>query len=146
METVKFKLIKEGKLPQYKTEGAACCDCYARLDSESGSFVIIAPRERVLIPLGFAMALPQGYEAVIRPRSGLMKKGIDQQIGTIDCDYRGEVSACLVNNTNEPYVVYDGERICQMKIQKAERFIFEVCDSLNKTERGEGGFGSTGLK
>lgn len=75
-----------------------------------------------------------------------MKKGIDQQIGTIDCDYRGEVSACLVNNTNEPYVVYDGERICQMKIQKAERFVFEVCDSLDKTERGEGGFGSTGLK
>ena len=142
METVKFKLIGTGKLPQYKTKGAACCDCYARANES----LVILPHERALVPLGFAMALPEGYEAVIRPRSGLMRKGIDEQIGTIDSDYRGEVSACLVNNSDFSYVVYDGDRICQMKIQKAERLPFEVCDKLNATKRGEGGFGSTGLR
>lgn len=144
METVKFKLIGTGKLPQYKTKGAACCDCYARVEGKTS--IVIPPNERVLVPLGFAMAIPEGYEAVIRPRSGLMRKGIDEQLGTIDSDYRGEVSACLVNNTTDSYEVYDGDRICQMKIQKAERLPFEVCEKLDKTERGEGGFGSTGLR
>ena len=99
-----------------------------------------------MIPLGFAIELPEGYEAVIRPRSGLMRKGIDELIGTIDSDYRGEVMACLVNNTEGRVKIYNGDRICQMKIQVAEQFSFKVVDRLSETERGEGGFGSTGMK
>ncbi len=145
-----FRLIGDGRVPQYKTSGAACADCYARIDTNRDNpevdYIVIHPHQRALVPLGFAMALPMGYEAVIRPRSGLMKHGIDEQIGTIDSDYRGEVSACLVNNSDAPFKVRNGDRICQMKIQRAERLPFAVVDELDDTERGEGGFGSTGIR
>lgn len=143
MKTIKFKILEGGKLPQYKTEGAACCDCYARLN---GSYVELDPGNYTVLPLGFMMELPDGYEAVIRPRSGLSKKRVDVQVGTIDSDYRGEVGACLVNNSKDPYVICDGDRICQMKIQKAEKFRFEICNELSNTKRGKGGFGSTGIQ
>lgn len=140
---VKIKLFEGGKVPVYKTKGASCCDCYARLDKD---FIVIFPNERELIPLGFALELPQGYEAVIRPRSGMMSKSIDEAIGTIDSDYRGEVRACMINNSHERIKIYNGDRICQMKIQESKQFNFEVVEELSETERGEGGFGSTGIK
>lgn len=143
MKEIKIKLVHGGKLPQYKTEGAACADCYARIPND-GSFEIPCGR-RTTIPLGFALELPQGYEAVIRPRSGLSKNYIDEVIGTIDCDYRGEVCAILVNNGYVPFIVKDGDRICQLKIQQAEKFSFVEVETLDKTERGYGGFGSTGI-
>lgn len=146
---MKIKLMEGGRTPQYKTKGAACCDCYARIEPHSDNsavdYVTIFPGERALIPLGFAIELPEGYEAVIRPRSGLMKQGIDECIGTVDCDYRGEVSACLVNNSKERFKVFNGDRICQMKIQQAMQFEFELVDGLSETERGGNGFGSTGI-
>lgn len=140
---IKIKIFEGGKLPIYKTNGASCCDCYARLDKE---FIVIFPGERALIPLGFALELPQGYEAVIRPRSGMMRNGIDEGIGTIDSDYRGEVNACLINNTTQRIRIYNGDRICQMKIQESSQFNFIQVDKLSETERGEGGFGSTGVR
>lgn len=147
---VRLKLIGDGRVPQYMTSGAACADCYARIepngDNPEVDWIVIHPRSRAFVPLGFAMELPEDYEAVIRPRSGLTRKGIDELIGTIDSDYRGEVMACLVNNTDERVKIYNGDRICQMKIQVAEQFSFSVVDELNATERGEGGFGSTGMK
>lgn len=150
MKSVSIKVIDGGRLPAYKTHGAACCDCYARIDVNPDNpivdYVVLFPHERLMIPLGFAIELPEGYEAVIRPRSGLMRKGIDELIGTIDSDYRGEVMACLVNNTEGRVKIYNGDRICQMKIQVAEQFSFNVVDRLSETERGEGGFGSTGMK
>lgn len=148
--SARLKLIGDGRVPQYKTSGAACADCYARIephkDNPEVDYIVIHPHRRALVPLGFAMALPVGYEAVIRPRSGLTKQGIDGQIGTIDSDYRGEVSACLVNNSDAPFKVRNGDRICQMKIQRAERLHFAFVDELDETERGEGGFGSTGIR
>lgn len=139
---IKIKLIDGGKVPEYKHDDDACCDCYARLLTESETII---KGKRALIPLGFAMELPKGYEAVLRPRSGLTKKGIDAGIGTIDAGYRGEVMACVINDSNEDFVIHNLDRICQMKIQKAEQFAFEVVEGLSSTERGEGGFGSTGI-
>lgn len=89
--------------------------------------------------------MPKGFEAVIRPRSGLTSKKIDIGIGTIDCDYRGEVKACVINKSNEPFVIIKGDRVCQMKFQYAEQAKFKVVDELSDTERGAGGFGSTGV-
>lgn len=141
---IKIKVFEGGKLPVYKTKGASCADCYARLEGKD--FTVIFPNERELIPLGFALELPEGYEAVIRPRSGMMSKGIDEAIGTIDSDYRGEVRACIINNTTQRIKIYNGDRICQMKIQESQQFNFKVVDELSETERGVGGFGSTGVK
>lgn len=137
---VKVKLVEGGIMPVYKTKGAACADCYARLD------VNIPAGKRALVPLGFCIELPEGYEAEIRPRSGNSKNGVDVCIGTVDCDYRGEVMACVINNLGEGLAVEKGSRVCQMKIQKAEQFKFVEVDELSETERGEGGFGHTGLK
>lgn len=142
---IKIKLIEGGKLPAYKTSGAACADCYARVDYAKNG-VIIPPGCRALIPLGFAIELPEGYEAVIRPRSGLTSKYIDEAIGTIDCDYRGEVKGCIINNTGSEIKINNQDRICQMKIQEAKQFEFEQVEELSETERGENGFGSTGVK
>lgn len=137
---VKVKLVEGGVMPVYKTKGAACADCYARLD------VNIPSGKRALVPLGFCIELPEGYEAEIRPRSGNSKNGVDVCIGTIDEDYRGEVMACVVNNLGEGLAVEKGSRVCQMKIQKAEQFKFIQVEELSETERGQGGFGHTGLK
>ena len=139
---VAIKLFDGGLLPEAKTEGAVALDCYARLDED----VVIPVGERRTIPLGFAMEIPDGYEAVIRPRSGLSLKGIDETIGTIDTDYRAEVKSCLVNNSKEDFVVHNGDRICQMAIREVPKVVFVLTDELSETERGEGGFGSTGLR
>ncbi len=136
-----MKLVDGGKMPEYKTDGAACCDCYARLITP---FITIPKNSRLLINLGFCLELPKGYEAVIRPRSGNSLKGLCIETGTIDSDYRGEVKACLVNNTGGEINLANLERICQMKIQEAKQYTFKLVDELSETSRGENGFGSTG--
>ena len=138
---IKVKLVDGGKMPEYKTAGASCADCYARLVTP---FVTIPKGATTLISLGFAVELPKGYEMVVRPRSGLSSKGIVAAYGTVDSDYRGEVKACITNLSGGDFDIKNLERICQMKIQKAERFEFEAVDELSETERGENGFGSTG--
>ena len=138
---VKIRLVEGGKLPEFKTEGAVAADCYARVDIDT----FVQPGERKLIPLGFALGLEKGYEAVLRPRSGLTKNGIDNGIGTIDFDYRGECMACVINNSDKDFVVHNGDRICQIAIREVPAVEFEVVEELNKTERGANGFGSTGV-
>lgn len=139
---VKIKLMEGGKLPEFKTRGAVCCDCYARLNVLHR----IAPHKRAKIPLGFAMELPLGWEAVVRPRSGLTSDGQDIGIGSIDYDFRGEVSATVINDTNNYFTVENGDRICQLAIREAPKVNFVVVDELTKTERGSNGFGSTGIR
>lgn len=138
---VKVKLVDGGKLPEYKTEGAACCDAYARLMTP---YITIPKGTRCLVNLGFCFGLPKGYEAVIRPRSGNTQNSIDIGEGTIDSDYRGEVKACVINNTNGDIDIHNLERICQIKIQEAKQFQFVEVSELSETERGDGGFGHTG--
>lgn len=140
---IKIKLFDGGKLPDYKTSGAVCADCYTRLDEQK---IVIPAGSRKLVPLGFAVELPYGYELVIRPRSGFTSKGIDCSIGTIDADYRGEVMACVINTLADDLVIQNGERICQMAIRQVPEFEFEIVDELSETERGKCGFGSTGVK
>lgn len=137
---IKIKLIDGGKAPEFKTDGAVCADCYARCETP----IEIKPNERKLIPLGFAVELPKGYEMVVRPRSGMTKNGIDIGIGTIDYDYRGEVMACLINNFSKAISVENETRICQLAIRQVPEIEFEVVDKLSETKRGAGGFGSTG--
>ena len=137
---IKVKLVEGGIMPVYKTKGAACADCYARVD------VNIPAGKRTLVPLGFCIELPEGYEAEIRPRSGNSKNGVDVCQGTVDEDYRGEVMACVVNNLGEGLAVEKGSRVCQIKIQKAEQFKFVQVEELSETERGVNGWGSTGAK
>lgn len=132
-------------LPQYATPQSAGMDLRANIDQP----VTLAPLERKLIPTGLYMALPAGYEAQLRPRSGLaIKKGITvlNSPGTIDADYRGEVCVILVNLSNEPFVVEDGERIAQMVIAKHEQPELIEVETLDETERGAGGFGHSGVK
>lgn len=132
-------------LPQYATPQSAGMDLRANLEEP----VTLAPLERKLIPTGLYMALPAGYEAQVRPRSGLaIKKGITvlNSPGTVDADYRGEVCVILVNLSNEPFIVEDGERIAQMVIAKHEQPELVEVDTLDETERGAGGFGHSGVK
>lgn len=132
-------------LPQYATPQSAGMDLRANLEEP----VTLAPLERKLIPTGLYMALPAGYEAQVRPRSGLaIKKGITvlNSPGTVDADYRGEVCVILVNLSNEPFDVEDGERIAQMVIAKHEQPELVEVDTLDETERGAGGFGHSGVK
>lgn len=143
---VKIKLIKNGQLPKFTHNGDACCDCYARPGESKESVYIIAEHGRALIPLGFAIQLPAGYEAIIRPRSGLSKKGIDVCIGTIDSNYTGEVMANVVNNSAAPFIIENGDRICQLAIRRTEEIIWEQVEELADTERGSNGFGSSGIK
>ena len=140
---IKIKLFDGGKLPEYKTTGAVCADCYTRLDEQK---IVIPAGSRKLLPLGFAVELPYGYELVIRPRSGFTSKGIDVGIGTIDDDYRGEVMACVINTLADDLVIQNGERICQIAIRQVPAFEFEIVDELSETERAKCGFGSTGVK
>lgn len=137
---VKIKQFEGGKLPEYKRDGDVCMDCYAR------KRVTVSSYGRRLVPLGFALELPKGYEAVIRPRSGMTKDGIEVSIGTIDTNYRGEVMACVYNTTEEDFVVEKGDRICQLAIREAPTVTWEVVEELSETERGENGFGSSGIK
>lgn len=130
-------------LPEYATERSAGLDLRANLDNE----IVLAPLERQLIPTGLYLELPKGYEAQIRPRSGLaLKHGITvlNSPGTIDADYRGEIRVILVNLSNEPFVIKDGERICQMVIARHEQVSWNEVDKLEDTTRGDGGFGHTG--
>ena len=132
-------------LPQYATPQSAGMDLRANLEEP----IILRPLERRLIPTGLHIALPAGYEAQVRPRSGLaLKKGITvlNSPGTIDADYRGEVGVLLINLSQEDFVVNDGERIAQMVIARHEQGEFEAVDVLDETERGEGGYGHTGVK
>lgn len=130
-------------LPAYATSGSAGMDLRANLDAP----VVLHPLQRKLIPTGLFMALPEGYEAQVRPRSGLaLKKGIGvlNAPGTIDADYRGEIGVILVNLSDEDFVVNDGERIAQMVIARYEQVTWQAVDELSETERGAGGFGHTG--
>ena len=130
-------------VPEYKTEGAAGMDLAAAIAEP----ITLQPLERKLIPTGLKIELEHGYEAQIRPRSGLsIKHGISliNCVGTIDEDYRGEVCVPLVNVSNEPYTIQPDERIAQMVIAKYEQAKIEVVTELSDTSRGEGGFGSTG--
>lgn len=144
---VKIKIVNRGRqqLPAYATELSAGMDLRANIDES----ITLNPMERRIIPTGLYMALPQGYEAQVRPRSGLaFKHGITvlNSPGTIDADYRGEIGVLLVNLSNEPFVITEGERIAQMVIARHEQGQFEVVDELDQTERGEGGYGHTGVK
>ena len=132
-------------LPQYATPQSAGMDLRANIEEP----IILRPMERRLIPTGLHIALPAGYEAQVRPRSGLaLKKGITvlNSPGTIDADYRGEVGVLLINLSQEDFVVNDGERIAQMVIARHEQGEFVAVDLLDETERGEGGYGHTGVK
>lgn len=132
-------------LPKYETEQAAGMDIRAFVEKP----VTIKSLGRALIPTGLYFALPAGYEAQVRPRSGLaIKKGITvlNSPGCIDADYRGEIGVILVNLSDEDFVINNGDRIAQITISKCERADFKLVEVLNKTERGEGGFGHTGEK
>lgn len=144
---MKVQIINRGHhpLPQYATEQSAGLDLRANLDSP----VELKPLERKLIPTGLYMALPKGYEAQVRPRSGLaIKKGITvlNSPGTIDADYRGEICVILINLSDQPFLINDGERIAQMVIARHEQAEWEQVDVLDETERGPGGFGHSGVK
>lgn len=132
-------------LPAYETAGAAGCDLRAALAEDAP--VSLRPGERTLVPTGLQLALPEGWEAQIRPRSGLAAKfGLTclNSPGTIDADYRGEVKVILINHGAEEFVIRRGERIAQMVIAPVWQAQFEEADTLDETARGEGGFGSTG--
>ena len=133
------------QLPSYSTEHSAGMDLRANLDAP----VTLGPLERKIIPTGLFIELPEGYEAQIRPRSGMaIKHGLTclNTPGTIDADYRGEIGVILANLSNEPFVVEDGERICQMVITEYTKATLVEVEQLSDTVRGAGGFGSTGTK
>lgn len=145
---MKIKIINKShhNLPQYETPLSAGMDIKAFLPD---GIVTLKPLERALIKTGLFIELPEGYEAQMRPRSGLaLKKGITllNTPGTIDADYRGEIGIILVNLSNQDFVVEDGERIAQMVIARHEKAEWEQVETLSETERGEGGFGHTGTK
>lgn len=132
-------------LPEYQTAGAAAADVHACLDVP----VTLQPMERRVIPAGFALAIPTGYELQIRARSGLsIKHGITMVngVGTIDSDYRGEVGVLVINLGQEVFTIEPGMRIAQMVLSKCERITWRLVDSLDETDRGSGGYGSTGIK
>jgi dUTP pyrophosphatase len=139
------KIINRSKhaLPEYATEQSAGLDLRANLNTP----VELAPLERAMIPTGLSLELPAGFEAQVRPRSGLAAKhGITvlNSPGTIDADYRGEVNVILVNLSNQAFTINDGERIAQLVVARHERVVWENTEVLSETERGEGGFGHTG--
>lgn len=144
---MKVQIINKSRFPSpsYATPLSAGMDLKADIESS----ITLSPLERAMVPTGIYIALPEGYEAQVRPRSGLAaKKGITvlNTPGTIDADYRGEIRVILVNLSNEPFVIEPGERIAQMVVARHERVEWEEVSSLSETERGEGGFGSTGIK
>lgn len=175
MIRVKMSLIDGGRMPKQATEGSAGMDLYARIDHrmsmyalgldkkyypfrlvEEGNtdlspskYLIVLPGETIVIPVGFRVELPKGYEMQVRPRSGNSAKTkirIANSPGTIDSDYRGEVGVIVDNIGDEPIIIFDGDRIAQAVIQEVPSVSLEQVDSLElKTNRGEGGFGSTGV-
>ena len=144
---MKVKIINQSKhqLPEYETIASAGVDLRANTDAP----IVLKPLERVLIPTGLFMEIPEGYEAQVRPRSGwALKHGITvlNSPGTIDADYRGEVRIILVNLSNEDFTISDGDRIAQLIFAKVEQAQWEIVTKLSETNRGEGGFGSTGKR
>lgn len=144
---MKIKIVNKSHhpLPAYATELSAGMDLRANIDEP----IVLKPMERRLVPTGLHIALPVGYEAQVRPRSGLaLKKGITvlNAPGTVDADYRGDVGVILINLSDEPFTIVDGERIAQMVIARHEHAEFIPVDVLDETERGEGGYGHTGVK
>lgn len=140
------QIINKSKhqIPAYETDQSAGMDLRANIDAS----ITLKPLERAIVKTGLFIALPVGFEAQVRPRSGLAaKKGITvlNSPGTVDADYRGEIGVILVNLSNEDFMIQDGERVAQLVIAKHERVIWQQVNVLNKTERGTGGFGSTGI-
>lgn len=143
--TVKVVNKSGNELPQYSTPDSAGMDLRASLSEP----VTLAPMQRALIPTGIYIALPKGYECQIRPRSGLaLKHGVTvlNSPGTIDADYRGEIGVILINLSDTPFVIENGERICQMVVSNYTKVEWEAVTELQDTERGAGGFGHTGVK
>jgi dUTP pyrophosphatase len=144
---VKIKVVNTGHqpLPAYATQQSAGLDLRANLDES----IVLRPMERRLVPTGLRIALPEGYEAQVRPRSGLaLKHGITvlNTPGTIDADYRGEVMVLLINFSQEDFIINDGERIAQLVVARYEQADFLTVEELDETERGAGGYGHTGVK
>ena len=144
---MKIRIVNHSKhpLPAYETEASAGMDLRADLDNS----IVLKPMERILVPTGLFIEIPAGYEAQIRPRSGLaIKRGITllNTPGTIDADYRGEIKVILINLSNEDFVITDGERIAQMVIAAHEKAAWVEVEELAATGRGAGGFGHTGTK
>lgn len=145
MEKVTVKvLVSEGvTLPKYETSGSAGMDVRANISEP----IVLGSLERALVPTGIKMAIPEGYEVQVRPRSGLaLKHGISMAnaVGTIDSDYRGEIGVILINLSKDEYVIQPQERIGQLVLNKVAQMEFEVVETLDETERGAGGFGHTG--
>lgn len=144
---MKVKIVNKShwQLPQYATPLSAGVDLRANTDSD----IVLGPLERTIVPTGLFLEIPAGYEAQVRPRSGLAaKKGITvlNAPGTIDADYRGEVGVILVNLSNEPFTIVPGERVAQMVFARCEQVEWIETETLELSERGAGGFGSTGVK
>ena len=144
---MKIKIVNPSHhpLPEYAPPMSAGLDLRANLDAP----LKLQPMQRCLVPTGLRIALPQGYEAQVRPRSGLaLKRGITvlNAPGTIDADYRGEIGVILINLSQDSFVINDGERIAQLVIAAYEQTEFEAVESLDQTERGEGGFGHSGMQ
>lgn len=144
---IEIKVVNRGRqpLPQYATKQSAGMDLRANIDEP----IVLHPMERRLIPTGLFIALPEGYEAQVRPRSGLaLKHGLTvlNAPGTIDADYRGEVGVVLINLSQEDFIINAGERIAQMVIARHEQAQFQLVEELDETERGAGGYGHTGVK
>ena len=144
---MKIKIVNKSKhpLPNYETNQSAGMDLRANLEKD----ITLKPLERTLVKTGLFMELPKGYEAQVRPRSGLAyKKGVTvlNSPGTIDADYRGEIGVILINLSGEEFIIEDGERVAQMVIEKHEQVDWQQAVELIETQRGAGGFGSTGLK
>lgn len=144
---MKVKIINKSQhsLPEYATPYSAGVDLRANIENP----ITLKPLERTMVPTGLYLELPQGYEAQIRPRSGLAAKHgltVLNSPGTIDADYRGEIRVILVNLSNDNFVINNGERICQMVIAQHAQVAWEEVDSISETERGDGGFGHTGKK
>ncbi len=145
--TIQIRRLRKGRvvsLPTYMTSGASGMDLFACLDEA----LTLVPGERKLIPTGISVAIPEGFEGQVRPRSGLAIRngiGVVNGPGTIDADYRGEVGVVLINFGKEPFTVRDGDRVAQMVISRIFRAVWEEVDDLPSTERQDGGFGHTGL-
>ena len=147
MEQIRIKIVNRSKhpLPSFATEMSAGVDLRANLSED----IVLKPLQRKLVPTGLFIALPRGYEAQIRPRSGLaLKHGVTllNTPGTIDADYRGEIGVIMVNLSDTDFIIRDGERIAQMVVARHEVFEWVPVNELDSTERGEGGFGHSGLK
>lgn len=146
MNMIQIPIVNKSRhaLPEYATEQSAGMDLRANIDAP----VTLEPLQRALIPTGLFMALPKGYEAQVRPRSGLAIKhgiGVLNAPGTIDADYRGEIKIILVNLSSEPFTINDGDRIAQMVIARHETIAWQTATELSETERGAGGFGHSGV-